>query len=502
VLLVQPPQPGLLDGFANALVDLANYVTAREPGVEVSILDLGPLDLGAAADQLKAAIRHTATVEPIIGITTTTASYQAALAMAAVAKNESRSVLTVLGGHHAGPQHDVVLRKHGDILDCVIRGEGERGLRALVRGDPLDEVPGLTYLDRDGIQANPLAQLLSTEELDSLSVDFEHGTAYSTPGKFDHVTYVSARGCPMRCAFCSVAGEPIRAKSVPRVIEDVNYLVAGKNYRRLAIEDNFFAHKRARTLELCNALKAYRARVTADFSWDCQTRVESLGDPEILDALECAGCDAVYIGVEALTEAELTFLGKTSQPARYIARLVTEVVPRLLSSSVDCFINLQVGIPVDSENSRAQRIARLCELGRMAASRGKTITVFPQLSVMYPGTAYYWKALEQRAFGEDGPSVFERFTEWEAHHQPIVQFLGENFAHGVGGLPIAILRRDLLAHGAFEIDFDGIADVRAQLDEIETVPGITLFKYGQFLARTNVRRIDHMTRGGSRWLAS
>jgi len=45
LLLIMPPQLGLLSGFAAGLISLANYVAARQPEVCVEILDLSAQSL-------------------------------------------------------------------------------------------------------------------------------------------------------------------------------------------------------------------------------------------------------------------------------------------------------------------------------------------------------------------------------------------------------------------------------------------------------------------------
>lgn len=157
---------------------------------------------------------------PVVGITTTTASYRSALATARAFKAVAPDALVVLGGHHASPQHDVILRHHADIVDAVVRGEGEHPLLAIARGlHPERCSAAVQPRLRRCSRINPPGALLSLEELDSLPVGFRSNASLrSAPGKFDHSTYVSARGCPLRCAFCAVAGQPIRAKSIDRVI--------------------------------------------------------------------------------------------------------------------------------------------------------------------------------------------------------------------------------------------------------------------------------------------
>src|SRR5207253_1270066 len=100
----------------------------------------------------------------------------------------------------------------------------------------------------------------------------------------------------------------------------------------IAIEDNFFAHSRSRTLELCEALQALQS--SCPFTWDCQTRVESLCREGVPQAMAGAGCEAVYIGVEAFAPEHLWYLRKTNHPGTYIRALEEQVVPQLIKLGI------------------------------------------------------------------------------------------------------------------------------------------------------------------------
>jgi hypothetical protein len=110
------------------------------------------------------------------------------------------------------------------------------------------------------------------------------------------------------------------------------------------------------------------------------------------------------------------------------------------------------------------------------------LTVFPQLHVIYPGTQHFWKAVQERAFGQHGTEVFEAFTEWEAEEEPILHFLGDNFAHGVGGIPTGILHADRLRNGEFAVLDDAVSGLTEHLQALDDIEGIHLFKYGSHLA--------------------
>ena len=153
LLLVMPPQPGLLSGFAAGLVSLANYVSQKLPPVRVDILDLSDVSLLEAEAKLKNWATRYAENRRFVGITTTTASYQSALKVARITKQLAPHAVTILGGHHASADPETVLRHHSDIVDLVIIDEGERSLCELIHNYPdLTESPRvlrrLQYLRR------------------------------------------------------------------------------------------------------------------------------------------------------------------------------------------------------------------------------------------------------------------------------------------------------------------------------------------------------------------
>jgi len=103
--------------------------------------------------------------------------------------------------------------------------------------------------------------------------------------------------------------------------------------------------------------------------------------------------------------------------------------------------------------------------------------------VVYPGTQHFREAVRQDRFGPETESVFERFTAWEARQQPIFRWLGEHFAHGVGGIPEGILEVEALRRGIFKVDPERVMEVSTYLRNIEDLPGISVFRYGSYLAR-------------------
>jgi radical SAM superfamily enzyme YgiQ (UPF0313 family) len=477
LLLIVPPQLLVMEGFRSALVALASYMKRNLPRLDIRILDLSSVHPTKISSSLSASLvgMHG---RIIAGISTVTADYQAALKIATELKKLDRSIVTVLGGHHASGDAEVILSKQ-DKIDYVICNEGEVPLYHLIKSYPVAErVPGLAFRDGNGIKRNPAPPLLSQRDLDLVPLTYEGCELSTSPGKFDHVTYVSARGCPLKCAFCAVANQEIRSKSIPQVSADIRALV-DKGFSKLAIEDNFFAHSVKRTQSICEALAELRATGFA-FSWDCQTRVESMDRPGMIGNMERAGCDAIYLGVESLDEQSLQFLAKTPNPASYLRRLQERVVPALLASEINCFINLQFGLPGEDDTQIEKTFQRVKQLGEMAARRGREITIFPQLFVVYPGTYHFKDFVRAKLISAD---IFEKFTPWEAEQKPILEWLGETFAHGTGGLPIGLLDDRRLRDGKFTIDGGATIRVAQTIRRLDELPGINVFHYGQYLVK-------------------
>lgn len=479
LLLIIPPQLLVMEGFRSGLVALASYVKRKFDNLDVHLLDLSSVEQARIAGHLDRALSDLHG-QVIAGVSTVTADYHAALSVMRELKKLDKRIVTVMGGHHASSDAEVVLRHHEDV-DYVICNEGEIPLYHLIKSYPaVDRVPGLAFRNNgSGFTRNPDPPLLSTPDLDQVPLVYEGWELKRSPGKFDHVTYVSARGCPLSCAFCVVGNQEIRSKSIAQVKADLRCLVES-GFSKVAIEDNFFAHKTARTLGVCRALEELRES-GLHFTWDCQTRVESMDRPGIIEAMERAGCDAVYLGVESLDEQSLKFLGKTPNPTSYLRRL-ERVVPNLLASKIDCFINLQFGLPGEAEDQIERTLQRMKELGDRADDCGRRITVFPQLFVVYPGTFHFLEFARAKLYSRD---VFEDFTQWEAEQRPILKWLGTTFAHGTGGLPLGILDDLRLREGKFSVDGVATARVTDTIGRISELRGVKVFQYGEYLVKEN-----------------
>ena len=132
---------GANDGayYPVGLLTIASYLRRNRKRIDVQVVDLHH--------------EHRPVPEAhVVGISTTsTLNYRGVLRLAAQAKEADATV--VLGGPHATQLAEQILRNRSDIVDYVIRGNGEvpfAGLLDVLRQGDLHEIPSLSWKDRSG----------------------------------------------------------------------------------------------------------------------------------------------------------------------------------------------------------------------------------------------------------------------------------------------------------------------------------------------------------------
>jgi radical SAM superfamily enzyme YgiQ (UPF0313 family) len=120
----------------------------------------------------------------------------------------------------------------------------------------------------------------------------------------------TTKGCPFDCEFCSVSifdGQKLRSKTVEQVVEEVKAIRGSTNpYKKKSIffaDDNIIANRKY-ARELFRALKPY------NLNWSCQGSINVSRDEELLALMKEAGCGAILVGLESISEQNLAAMGK------------------------------------------------------------------------------------------------------------------------------------------------------------------------------------------------
>ena len=311
--------------------------------------------------------------------------------------------------------------------------------------------------------------------------------------QFGESNLVTARGCPLDCAFCSVANKKVTAQDPEIVIEQIAYLVERNKSlgikTDIAIQDNFFAQSPVRAKEIAKELISYKERSGNEFKWNMQTRVEQFEDKELVNLLARAGCSAAYFGIENFDPRLLKFLNKAHNPNKYIEQVGT-AIDNCLKIGINPHIDFQVGIPFEDESSEKINEEAFKKIGTLAEKYDQHPIVFPSLSVVYPGTEFHFMLLERGATD----NIFEKFTKWERENCEYRKSLYGYFAHGNGGIPIGIgsfysrlePEKDfwfepspITDWSEFRLNKEKLARVKNYVDRLRKIPGIKVHDYSK-----------------------
>ena len=218
----------------------------------------------------------------------------------------------IVGGHTAAAYPGPFL---ADPIDAVVQDDGERAVPriadALAAGGSLRDVPGLALRERSGetvatpADADPFA-------LDEVPLPARHHVAawrrqYACLAHRPAWLIETARGCPFRCAFCSIwqlHARSVRERSIDAVCRD--FAAAGDH---VFVADDLFWHHPPRSLALAKELRKRGIRKR----WILvQSRVDLVArNAELLAAWRPLAKDFdVFFGLEAATDAGLDALRK------------------------------------------------------------------------------------------------------------------------------------------------------------------------------------------------
>jgi len=315
--LVQPPN-GLYDCYdlAPPLGLLTIAAAVEEDGVDVALLDFNLLGMRdhtwSQGDFYARALPVIAETAPdVVGFTSMVVESHVCLELARRLKVADPGITIVLGGPHFSAIAAEVLRLY-HWIDYVITGEGEWAARSLLRflrgRAAASDFVNIAYRDGGGIRlVRQLKPLPSMGELPAPAYHLVDLPLYFETNPMRLLDYEHGRGCIFKCAFCYSPvhwGQGEQVKEVDRVVAEVAHLY-GLGARHLFFVQDNFPNSKPVAHAICRELTAARIGMT----WNCYATLPHL-TPEFLDDLAAAGCQAVFVGVDAITTDSQRAFGK------------------------------------------------------------------------------------------------------------------------------------------------------------------------------------------------
>lgn len=263
----------------------------------------------------------------------------------------SAGLRVLVGGPHASLAPDDLLRRCPSV-EAAFRGEGEvcfpEIVSRLATGRSMDGVPGVVV--RGGS-----AEIQRAEDLDAVPFPRLYGLpieSYWCPDatRRPMVTFMSTRGCPHRCGFCSspaLLGRKVRVWTVERVLDELERLVGEHGVREISFVDDVFTINRKRTLALCRGM----VERSLDLTWFCNARADQVR-PELAEAMAEAGCHQTYLGFESGDDGMLASIDKGASVAA-----LERGAAVLSDAGIKRSIGFVLGLPGESDRSVDASIA-------------------------------------------------------------------------------------------------------------------------------------------------
>jgi len=281
----------------------------------------------------------------------------------------------VLGGVGAKAVEERVLERF-PWIDLIAHGEAENAIVALVdalkNGKDPAKVPGLFFRREDGgvSRTEPPPRI---EDLSSLPRPAYHRVDLRA---YDAYGMVSARGCPYKCSFCSVApvwNHKCHFRTPADVVAEMVELHEAAGVELFLFQDEFFVSSKQAVMRFCEELD----RSGLSVKWKAFARVD-LADPGMMEAMERTGCLEIRFGIESGSDRmlERTSKGFTPNMAVDVVSMATQIFPR-----VDAFFVW--GYPDETMEDFYKSLFQMISFRLMGAR------ILPSLLCLLPQTQLY-----------------------------------------------------------------------------------------------------------------
>jgi radical SAM superfamily enzyme YgiQ (UPF0313 family) len=177
-----------------------------------------------------------------------------------------------MGGHPANNLFAYILERTKGVVDAISYGEGEIPFKELLSsGNMKDYLERSPYFVTHGnIKTGFQPQNVYVEHLDDIPMyDYEsyfetygskvleyHNNTLDAGQSFNRQAVImTSRGCPYHCIFCAsqeVHGRKMRANSVCRVKQEIDYWVDQKKVETIAFLDDHILYDVDRAMEICD----------------------------------------------------------------------------------------------------------------------------------------------------------------------------------------------------------------------------------------------------------
>ena len=347
-----------------------------------------------AHDQSWEDIAHEFDTAELVILHTSTPSFNQDSRTAALIKARNPKCLVGMVGAKVMVQPEESLKACAHI-DFVCREEYDFTCVDLAEGKPFDQIDGITYRAADGsiVHNKPRAMIEDMDVLPMVSPtykrDLDSTKYFGGYQRHPYVSFYTGRGCKSRCTFClwpqTISGHRYRHRTVPKVIEEVKYILAEMpEVKEIFFDDDTLADAHDFVVELSGELaKLGFGQPGFPVTWGCNAKA-NVPQP-VLAAMKAGGCRVLLVGYESGNQQILHNIKKGLLTK--VARQFTKDAHALGLTIHGTFI---LGLPGETLETIEETIRYAIELNPH--------TIQVSLAAPYPGTFLYKQATDNGWF--------------------------------------------------------------------------------------------------------
>jgi len=373
-----------------AILSLGSYL--EQHGIEVEYFD--------ERIHKKERFKELVNRKPLmVGLSTMTCfQIKNTLRFAKLARSIDPDIPLVWGGTHPSMMAEQTLES--DLVDFVVKGEGEQTLLELVKSLQTDErnfsiIDGLGWKDGVKITLNKDRDFLDINDLpfpyDGKGQEILLEYIRRSGDTLENIGYESSRGCPHKCGFCYNVyfhKNVCRVKTVEKVRSELQKLKALGVNKMTFYDDTFLAGKKEMMQNILPLLKE------KDFKWIANVRINTFND-ELLRQFKESGCVYLFFGVESPDDDVLKYIRKGQN-----RRMIDEGIATVSKGDIPTLYSLIIGLPGETEEQMNRTLDFADEIRRRHP--GAEVPIQPYVPL--PGTLLYQEALK---FGFKAPTHLE-----------------------------------------------------------------------------------------------
>lgn len=360
---------------------LVSYVKKYFKKIKIEVID------GAIEGEAAVLEKITKIKPDLLGISVMTPSRCEAIKISTFAKRNNPYCRVVLGGIHPTLMWQQMMMNY-DVIDYIVKGEGEEIFYELISNKNLDEIDGLVWRKNNEIINNierklikvldkipfPAWEMVDPLKYQPLGQGTINGINLNTEIRYP---IIFSRGCMGSCTFCSTwrVWKGYRFRSGKNVADEIEILVKKYNAKHFAFKDDTLTGSRKEMIIFCKEIIKRKIHI-AIFG---TTRVDYV-DEKLLQLMKKAGFYKLSYGIESGSSRLLLSINKKTDLEQ-----IKRAINLTKKSGIQVCALMMFGLPGETEKDR-QLSKKLLKI-----TKPDEIGTIGEIWI-FPGTALFQQA--------------------------------------------------------------------------------------------------------------